>query len=214
MNIHRLYEPLFRVYRTRRLRLFYSLFKPTENETLLDVGGSPYFWSLCRELGFPVPRVTILNLGIAPSGLDPLTGWIVGDARQLPFADRSYDYIFSNSVIEHVGSEESQMKMADEIRRVGCNYFVQTPDRYFPFESHLLTPFIHWMPPCIYARLVPRFTVRHWLNGSPEDDATLAGIRLFDRRRLQSLFPDGRIFVERSMGFSKSLIVYRRSGRA
>ena len=209
MNIHCIYGPLFRMYRSRRLMLFYSLFKPLENETLLDVGGSSYFWKLCRELGLTVPRVTILNLGTAPSGLDPQTTWIVGDACKLPFADLSFDYIFSNSVIEHVGDEESQMKMANEIRRVGCNYFVQTPDRHFPFEPHLLTPFIHWMPPRAYERLVPRFTVRHWLNGAPEDDVELSGIRLLDRRQMQCFFPDSHIRTERTMGFSKSLIAYR-----
>jgi hypothetical protein len=212
MNIHRLYEPFFRVYRLRRLRLFYRLLEPQGNETVLDVGGTPYFWMLGKELGFFLPHVTLLNLGAAPSGLDPLIRWVSGDARALPFTDQSFDHVFSNSVIEHVGDEVSQLSMAREIRRVGRNYFVQTPDRRFPFEPHLLTPFIHWLPRRCYERLVPGFTFRHCLNGSPEDDSELGGIRLLDRKRLQSLFPDGRVLVEHTAGWPKSLIACRRSG--
>jgi hypothetical protein len=89
MNIHRLYEPFFRLYRIRRLKLFHTLFKPVSDETLLDVGGTPYFWALCRELGLPVPRVTILNLNPAPAELPPDTRWITADARSLPFPDQS-----------------------------------------------------------------------------------------------------------------------------
>jgi hypothetical protein len=91
MNIHCLYKPFFKVYRIRRLRLMASLFDLKRNETLLDVGGSPYFWALCKEIGVPVPRVTILNLGEAPVGLDPSIEWLRGDARVLPFDDLSFD---------------------------------------------------------------------------------------------------------------------------
>lgn len=168
MNIYRLYGPFFRLYRVRRLKLFYSLFNLRDTQSLLDVGGDPYFWGLCKEMGLPVPCVTILNLGAAPVGLDPLiTKWVTGDARALPFPDASFDYVFSNSVIEHVGDDQSQLKMAEEIRRVGRNYFVQTPDRRFPLELHLLTPFIHWLPRSLYECLVPRFTLQHLLSGSP-----------------------------------------------
>lgn len=213
MNIHRLYEPFFRLYRIRRLKLFHTLFKPVSDETLLDVGGTPYFWALCRELGLPVPHVTILNLNPAPAELPPDTHWITADARSLPFPDQSFDYVFSNSVIEHVGDESSQRQMALEIRRVSRHYFIQTPDRRFPIEPHLLTPFIHWLPRRYYERLVPRFTIRHLLNGTPLDDADMQGIHLLGENRLKALFPDGKVLVERTIGWPKSLITYRQNGK-
>jgi hypothetical protein len=211
MNIHRLYEPFFRLYRIRRLKLFHTLFKPESNETLLDVGGSPYFWQLCGQLGLPVPHITILNLGPAPRELPPDIQWVTADARSLPFTDQSFDYVFSNSVIEHVGDGSSPLQMAQEIRRVGRHYFVQTPDRRFPFEPHLLTPFIHWLPRRCYERLVPQFTIRHLLNGSPSDDAEMTGIHLVGKNQLKALFPDGKVLVERSAGWPKSLIIYRQN---
>ncbi len=45
----------------------------------------------------------------------------------LPFKDKSYDIVFSNSVIEHVGNLEKQKQFADEVQRVGKSYFIQTP---------------------------------------------------------------------------------------
>ncbi|MEM2045934.1 MAG: class I SAM-dependent methyltransferase, partial [Candidatus Bathyarchaeia archaeon] len=58
--------------------------------------------------------------------------WIIGDARCMPFKDKSFDVVFSNSVIEHVGNYDDQKMCAEEIRRVGKCYFVQTPNFYFP----------------------------------------------------------------------------------
>jgi 2-polyprenyl-3-methyl-5-hydroxy-6-metoxy-1,4-benzoquinol methylase len=67
-------------------------------------------------------------------------------AARSPSAARSFDIVFSNSVIEHVGDAESQQQFAHEIARVGRAYWVQTPNRRFPVEPHLLTPFLHFLP--------------------------------------------------------------------
>ncbi|WP_255695553.1 methyltransferase domain-containing protein [Rhodohalobacter sp. 614A] len=55
--------------------------------------------------------------------------YVQGDALDMHmFEDKSFDVVFSNSVIEHVGSFENQRRFADEVRRVGKAYWVQTPD--------------------------------------------------------------------------------------
>ena len=62
-------------------------------------------------------------------------------------------------MIEHVGDAQSQRRFAREVARVGRAYWVQTPNRWFPVEQHLLTPFVHWLPKPWQRWIVPRFTV-------------------------------------------------------
>ena len=52
------------------------------------------------------------------------------------FVSNSFVIVFSNSVIEHVGNISNQMKMADEIKRIGKCYFVQIPN-YCPLSNHI-----------------------------------------------------------------------------
>ena len=72
--------------------------------------------------------------------------WIFADGCRLPFPDKSFDVVFSNSVIEHLGDPRKHEQYAREIARVGVRYFVQTPNRWFPIEPHLLTPLVHFLP--------------------------------------------------------------------
>src|SRR5271170_4260251 len=117
--------------RARRMRAFAESFEIREQTRVLDVGGTP---SLRGFL--PVRRlVTILNLPRAAPGRSGFD-LVFASGCALPFADRSFDIVFSNSVIEHVGDPTEQRRFADEIRRVGRGYFVQTPNRWFPVEPH------------------------------------------------------------------------------
>ena len=67
-------------------------------------------------------------------------------SAKLPFGDGSFDFVFSNSAIEHLRTPERQRRFAVEVARVGKRYCVQTPNRWFPLESHLLTPWVHYLP--------------------------------------------------------------------
>ena len=121
------------------MRRFAREFAITAETRVLDVGGTPEFWNL---LPAP-PRVTLLNTPRTRAELAGAVSWVAGDGRALPFRDRAFDVVFSNSVIEHVGDAQSQQRFAHEVARVGRAYWVQTPNRWFPVEQHLLTPFVH-----------------------------------------------------------------------
>lgn len=70
-----------------------------------------------------------------------------GDARALPFADDSFDYVVSNAVIEHVGGPDGARRMLTESARVArTGYLHTTPNRWFPIEPHLMVPLLHWLP--------------------------------------------------------------------
>ena len=101
--------------------------------------------------------------------------------------------------------------MAREVARVGRAFFVQTPDRRFPVEPHLLTPFIHYLPRHVQYHLIRNVTVWGLLTrpSVQRSEAFLREIRLLSRQELQLLFPDAVIFSERFLGMSKSLVAFR-----
>jgi SAM-dependent methyltransferase len=157
MNIHDVYYRLSPVFRRRRMRRFLAAVAPRTGERLLDVGGTAGFWV---DAGF-TSKLTLLNrdtgaAGLAGAGVE----FIAGDGCALPFANRAFDVVFSNSVIEHVGTWERQQAFAAEVRRVGHRLWVQTPAREFFIEPHLIAPFIHWLPRAWQRRLMRNFTVR------------------------------------------------------
>ncbi len=76
----------------------------------------------------------------------PTVDYVQGDACALPFADGSFDVVFSNAVIEHVGDVERQRLFVSEALRVGRRVFLTTPNRWFPLEVHTRLPLVHWLP--------------------------------------------------------------------
>lgn len=210
MDIFRIYAWFTPYFRARRGRLFRRWMNPAPTERILDVGGYHWFWETvqCEN------PVTCLNLELPQTGgpPPPRISYVTGDGTQLVYADGSFDIAFSNSVIEHLGTYGNQAKFANEIRRVGKRYWVQTPNRWFFVEPHLVTPFIHYLPRAWQRRMLRWFTVWGWATKpSPTRvDAFLAEIRLLTEREMRALFPDAEIRVERFLGFKKSFIAMRR----
>jgi len=149
-----LFSKLSYVSRTRKLELFKSTFSPTDAMSVLDVGAQAnpnedkplqlidwYPWK---------SRVTGLNISAEHIAFIkknyPEVDAVVGDACKLPWPDKSFDMVYSNAVIEHVGDFEKQQKMATEIMRVCKRWFVTTPNRRFPVEFHLRLPLVTWLP--------------------------------------------------------------------
>lgn len=209
-----LLEFALRYFRSRRMRRFARAFGITSQTTILDVGGTPFNWSLLEVQ----PRVSLVNMPRAREAFDDSFTCVFADGRRLPFRDAAFDIVFSNSVIEHVGGEESQRRFAGEIARVGRAYWVQTPNRRFPVEPHLLTPFLHFLPAAWQRRIARRFTVWAMIERPSPDrwefyiEHYLRDIRLLDARDMRRLFPGAKIVRERLGGWTKSLIAVRSSG--
>jgi SAM-dependent methyltransferase len=199
-------------FRRRRMLRFAAELRITAATRVLDIGGTPECWAL-----LPLrPRVTLINTPRAKDDLAAAAEWVAGDGRALPFRDGAFDVVFSNSVIEHVGDRESQLRFASEIMRVGRAYWVQTPNRWFPVEQHLLTPIVHWLPRTWQRALVPRFNVWQMVTRPAEDrrrfylEHYLRDVRLVSASELRGLFPATRVIRERFCGWTKSLVALGR----
>jgi len=160
-------------------------------------------------------RITVVNIHEIPPRnrpAGPNIKTVVGDGCKLEFGDRSFDIVFSNSVIEHVGTFERQRAFARECRRTGRQLWVQTPARCFPIEPHLIAPFFHFLPRFAQRRLLRNFTVWGLLARptTAEVEAFLSEVRLLTYREMRELFPDCEIIRERVLGFTKSYIALRK----
>lgn len=207
MDIHSIYHPFQRYFRTKRMQKFWRRFRVTSHTRVLDVGGAPFNWSLLSHR----PQLYILNLGLPDASDGVSVRWIVADGCQLPFRGGAFDIIYSNSVIEHLRTLERQSLFAQECQRVGISYYVQTPNRRFPIEPHFIAPFIHWLPRRLQVSLLRNFTIRGLVTRPDRSEcvALLDELRLLDESGLRRLFPDADIWYERLLGFTKSLIAVR-----
>jgi hypothetical protein len=196
----------YRIYfRRKRMRNFLRWMVVSEHTTIIDVGGTPFMWHLTNC----DPSVTIVNLK-APW---PIEGSrvVLASGLALPFGDRSFDVCFSNSVIEHVGDARARADFAREVRRVARRYWVQTPNRRFPLETHFVCLFLHWLPSQITRRLIRHFSLWGWLTkrSQVDVDQALRTLTLLTEREMRELFPDATIIKERFLGMVKSLIAVR-----
>jgi hypothetical protein len=208
VNIHRIYAPFQVYFRTRRMQRFAAMFEPSPATRIIDVGGSELNWKLIDS----EPEVVLVNID-SEDGHDGRFRKVRGDGRKLPYDDNAFEIAYSNSVIEHVGDVRDQDSFAAEIRRIAPCYYVQTPNRWFVIEPHLIAAGIHLLPRRLTRRLVRWLSVWGWVTRPDQTavDAMIGSIRLLDRRRMQQLFPDAEIHAEKFLGMTKSLIAVRRA---
>jgi len=208
LEIHHLYSLVDSKFRVGRMTLFARRLGVSEATSVLDLGGDAATWGSAGHQ----KRVTLLNLN--PRSLHGHPSSVIGDALEVPFSDQAFDVVFSNSMIEHLGSKERQRIFAAEVRRLSkTGYFVQTPNKWFPIEPHYLAPLVQFVPRSIRPTVIRWATLRGWLTKpSPRRCVELCReIRLLDAREMSELFPEAKIVRERFFGMTKSLIAIWQS---
>jgi len=131
---------------------------------LLEIGAgsgviSSYFADIVGSDG-TVSAVDLVDERVDCKGYDFT---LVNDAG-LPYADRSFDIVISNHVIEHVGGRNEQMVHLAEIARVlrptGIAYLA-VPNKWRLVEPHFGLWFLSWLPPFLadhYVRVASKGT--------------------------------------------------------
>lgn len=194
--------------RKKKYALFMQLMQPQSSYKILDVGvgGGDSRTRNFLEASYPHPE-QITGVGIEDleefQKTFPKVTVVRADARNLPFADHSFDIVFSNAVIEHLGATEQQQKFVQECLRVGKRLFITTPAREFIVDPHTLIPFAHWFPMPL-RNIIYRMLGRGYY--ASEDR-----LHLLTSYAFYKLFPKDahvKIHKERILGLPAVLIAY------
>lgn len=220
MKRGKVFQSLQRRFRSSRFTVVEKIIRDAlelkDEVAVLDCGGRSDYWEYLPKDLRDRTRITILNfqseLDLYPTTQSNLqVTEVEGDACCMPqYADKSFDLIHSNSVIEHVGSYMNMKRFADETRRVGIRYYLQTPNFWFPVDPHYAVPFFHWLPDCIqvylftvvnvgYARKCEFNVALGWVDST----------KIVSAGMIRKLFPDATIRKERFLGLAKSTIAIR-----
>ena len=205
--------------RRKRLQIFLSQIANCERPvSILDVGGSVNYW---ENLFFSQEGVERKDFSITITNIDDTRIQIgmkdddyynldICDAREMKqYSNNQFDVVHSNSVIEHVGGFEDQKRMAHELRRVGKQHFVQTPNFYFPIEPHFKALFFHWLPKSWRIFLVRARKMGHLPKAKDMEHACeiVESAQLRRENELRQFFPESVICAEKFMGLTKSFII-------
>ena len=94
-----------------------------------------------RAYGIDISEPTVIQARAAfdtgPDARQGLRG-AVGDVRELPFQDASFDAIYSMGTIEHFDETERAVKEMARVLKPGGRAIVGVPNRYDPFLRPLL----------------------------------------------------------------------------
>lgn len=212
--------------RTKRAEFFRRRFDLTSETKILDIGSEN---GSNINLVLTGTKISPQNVHIADIDEQALQSGkrnfgynavLLNEDGKLPFAAGFFDIVYCSSVIEHitVPKEETwnyllekefqsvawkrQMEFAKEIRRIGKQYFVQTPNRNFFIESHTWLPLVGFLPRQLLLKVMKQ-TNSYWIKQAIPD------FNLLDKNQMAKLFPEAQIVFERKLGMIKSIMAIK-----
>lgn len=212
--------------RKKRAQMFRRYFSIDENTKILDLGSEngTNIFNVLQNTSYNPANVYIADInknaveeGKRNYGFNAV---LIDETGKLPFADKFFDIVYCSSVIEHVTITKSdvwtwkdgkefnaeswkhQKLFADEIIRLGKQYFVQTPSRNFPIESHTWLPIVGYLPRRQFLPIL-KLSNRFWVKQAEPD------FNLLDKTDMKRLFPDAEIFSEKKYGLTKSIMAIK-----
>ncbi len=212
--------------RKKRAEVFKKYFRIDEDTKILDLGsenGSNIF-TILQGSDYKPENIYIADIDAnAVEEGKRLYGFnavLIEESGKIPFADQFFDIVYSSSVIEHTtvpkaevwnlknGKEfkkaafQRQKEFAEEIIRLGKQYFVQTPSKTFPVESHTWLPAVGYLPRELFVPFL-KVSNQFWVKKSAPD------FNLLGKAEMKVLFPEAEIIPEKKFGLTKSIMAVK-----
>ena len=103
----------------------------------------------------------------------------VYDGDAFPFADNSFDYVFSVSVIEHVTDARQTLKEACRVLKPDGTFYLAFPNRWRPREAHTGILFLSYLP-----RMFAQFLFRNLWKRNTVEELNLHFLSFWSMKRL------------------------------
>lgn len=207
--------------RIRRFAIFRPMLEAALQEKeiieIVDLGGTETYWNIAAEFLQTHKgrvRITLVNLEPTEVADHTLFRSVVGDVCDPTlFEDYEFDFVHSNSVIEHVGDWARIEQFAYNVLRLGKRHYVQTPNYWFPIEPHFRMPAFQWLPVPLRTWMLTRLNLGFY-SREPEwsgADDVIRSINLLDRRQVEQLFAGSDVRHEWLLGLPKSVLAMGES---
>jgi SAM-dependent methyltransferase len=212
--------------REKRAKVFLENFALNDSTKILDLGSESgvNIHNILKSTNVKAENVFIADIdeGLIKSGAERFgfNAVLIEEKARIDFDDKFFDIVYCSSVIEHTTVDKAevweyktgaafkdaawqrQKLFAAEIIRLGKQYFVQTPCKSFPVESHTWLPLVGYLPREV---LLPVLKVsnRYWVKAAAPD------FNLLGEGEMKNLFPNAKILKEKSFGLTKSLMAVK-----
>ena len=205
--------------RMKRIQPFLLIIEEAYGEhghvNIIDTGGTEKYWNIVSQNFLHENNVTITIVNLPgtkmPKDYDSFKFIESNGCDLSDFADNSFHFAHSNSVVEHVGDWNQMVLFAKEINRIAKAYYVQTPNYWFPIEPHCMTLFFHWFPKPIRIWLIFNFTLGHWRKAETVDEAVrkIESARLLNKKMFLELFEGADVTTEKFFFLPKSFVAIK-----
>lgn len=118
--------------------------------------------------------------------------------------DFKSDLVISSAVIEHVGNNQNQIKMIDNMSRLSKKLFIlTTPNRGYPLDFHTKIPFLHWLPKKLHRKILKLIGLNFFSNEENLNLLTKNNLKYFlNKLKIKYEIIDLKLF-----GFTSNFIV-------